>query len=88
MNFWDFYSYKIIGKLATFFTGLGARLPEPTSDQLNFRHVTFFDQFFEYCQSKIDSILTNLSSSNLVFIFRCSSSPRNPVYVSRVDPSP
>jgi hypothetical protein len=31
--------------------------------------------------------LANLSSINLVFIFRCSSSPRNPVYVSRVDPS-
>jgi hypothetical protein len=27
-----------------------------------------------------------LSSVNLVSIFRCSSPPRNPVYVSRVDP--
>ncbi len=29
--------------------------------------------------------LTNLSSINLVFIFRCSSSPRNPVYSRHVD---
>jgi hypothetical protein len=28
-----------------------------------------------------------LLSNNLVFIFRCSSPPRNPRYVSRVDPS-
>jgi hypothetical protein len=31
--------------------------------------------------------LTNFSSINLVFIFRCSSSPSNPVYVRRVDSS-
>jgi hypothetical protein len=31
--------------------------------------------------------LANLSSINLVSIFRCSSPPRNPVYVRRVDPS-
>jgi hypothetical protein len=31
--------------------------------------------------------LANLSSINLVFKFRCSSSPSNPVYVRRVDPS-
>jgi hypothetical protein len=31
--------------------------------------------------------LTNISSINLVSIFSCSSSPRNPVYVRRVDPS-
>jgi hypothetical protein len=31
--------------------------------------------------------LANLSSINLVSIFRCSSPPRKPVYVSRVDPS-
>ncbi len=31
--------------------------------------------------------LTNISSINLVFIFRCSCSPRNPVYVSRVGSS-
>ena len=31
--------------------------------------------------------LGNLSSINLVSIFRCSSSPRNPVYVRLVDPS-
>jgi hypothetical protein len=29
--------------------------------------------------------LTNISFINLVLIFRCSSSPRNPVYVRRVD---
>ena len=29
--------------------------------------------------------LGNISSINLVFIFRCSSSPSNPVYVRRVD---
>jgi len=29
----------------------------------------------------------NLSSTNLVSIFRCSSPPSNPVYVRRVDPS-
>ncbi len=29
--------------------------------------------------------LANISSINLFFIFRCSSSPINPVYVSRVD---
>jgi hypothetical protein len=32
-------------------------------------------------------MLTNLSSINLVSIFRCSSVPRHPVYVTRVDPS-
>jgi hypothetical protein len=32
--------------------------------------------------------LVNLSSINFVSIFRCSSPPHNPVYVSRVDPSP
>jgi hypothetical protein len=31
--------------------------------------------------------LANLSSINLVSIFRCSSPPRNPVYVRCVDPS-
>ncbi len=31
------------------------------------------------------SHFANFSSKNLVFIFRCSSSPSNPVYVSRVD---
>ncbi len=31
--------------------------------------------------------LTNISSINLVSIFRCSSSPRNPVYVRSVDSS-
>jgi hypothetical protein len=31
--------------------------------------------------------LANISSINLVFIFRCSSSPRNPVYVRRIDSS-
>ncbi len=31
--------------------------------------------------------LQNLSSVNLVSIFRCSSPPRNPVYPRRVDPS-
>jgi hypothetical protein len=31
--------------------------------------------------------LGNFSSINLVFIFRCSSPPSNPVYVRRVDPS-
>jgi hypothetical protein len=31
--------------------------------------------------------LSNLSSLNLVSIFRCSSPPRNPVYARRVDPS-
>ncbi len=31
--------------------------------------------------------LVNLSSINLVSIFRCSSPPHNPVYVRRVDPS-
>jgi hypothetical protein len=34
------------------------------------------------------STLSNLSSINLVSIFRCSSPPINPVYVSRVDLSP
>jgi hypothetical protein len=29
--------------------------------------------------------LVNISSINLVFIFRCSSSPNNPVYTRRVD---
>ncbi len=31
--------------------------------------------------------LANVSSINLLFIFRCSSLPSNPVYVSRVNPS-
>ena len=31
--------------------------------------------------------LANLSSINLVSIFRCSSPPDNPVYLRRVDPS-
>jgi hypothetical protein len=30
--------------------------------------------------------LSNLSDLNLVSVFRCSSPPRNPVYVRRVDP--
>jgi hypothetical protein len=31
--------------------------------------------------------LAKISSINLVFIFRCSSPPRNPVYARRLDPS-
>ena len=37
--------------------------------------------------SQINITLANLSSINLVDIFRCSSPPRNPVYVRLVDPS-
>ncbi len=32
--------------------------------------------------------LSNISSINVVFIFRCSSSTRNPVYTRRIDSSP
>ncbi len=49
--------------------------------------------YFEYrrhtCGVKITHspiTLANLSSINLVSIFRCSSPPHNPVYVRRVDP--
>jgi hypothetical protein len=44
-----------------------------------------FSHHFKNTYSPIT--LTNISSIDVVFIFRCSSSTRNPVYVRRVDSS-
>ncbi len=38
VNLFDFYSYKIIEKLTTFFSTSGVHLVEPTSGQFHFRH--------------------------------------------------
>ncbi len=61
-----------------FFAASGVQLAHSTSDQFHFRRVAFSAQL----KSKIANILA-LSSINLFFIFRCSSSPHNPVYVRR-----
>ncbi len=38
VNLFDFYSYKVIEKLTTFFSTSGVHLVEPTIGQLHFRH--------------------------------------------------
>ncbi len=53
-----------------------------TTDHFEYRRNTF-----SVTISHSPVTLANLSSINLVSIFRCSSPPRNPVYVRRVDPS-
>jgi hypothetical protein len=68
-----------------------------TSDKFHYRHAAFFSQLkskfecrrhtFTVTISHSPITLRNLSSINLVSIFRCSSPPRNPVYTRRVDPS-
>ncbi len=67
-----------------FFTASGVQLPEPTSGLFHFRRAVFSS----HLKPRVVNILGNLSTINLVSIFRCSSSPHNPVYVRRVDPSP
>ena len=59
-----------------FFTDSGVQLAHSTSGQFHSRRKTFSSQF----KSKTGNI-------NLDSIFRCCSSPRNPVYARRVDPS-
>ncbi len=59
-----------------FFESSGVQLPESTGVQFHYHRPSFSS----HLKSKIVNILTNS-------IFRCSSPPRNPVYVRRVDPS-
>jgi hypothetical protein len=50
-------------------------------------HIEYRRYTFSVTMTHSSITLTNLSFINLVTIFRRSSSPRNPVYTRRVDPS-
>jgi hypothetical protein len=61
-----------------FFGASGVQFPQTNRDKFHFR-VSVFSLIYS------PITLANFSSINLTFIFRCSSFPRNPVYVRRVD---
>jgi hypothetical protein len=96
VNSWDFYSYSLIGKLTVFFQFLEFIFRKTGRGLFHFLHTTFSSQF----KSRVGLTLTksgglriilnidiNFSSINLAFIFRCSSSPINPVSERRVNSS-
>ena len=56
VNLSDFYSYRLIGKLTTFFTVSGVQLPEHDRDQFHFRRATFSSQLI----SKVVITLTKV----------------------------
>ncbi len=66
-----------------FFAASGVNLVQSTSDQHG--STTAARRSPHNSSPKSATSLSNLSSINLIFIFRCSSPLRNPVYVRRVD---
>jgi hypothetical protein len=87
-NLSDFYSYRLIGKLTVFLQLQESSLRNTTVDcsTSSTRHTLFISsQNVENYSLRLQ--VENISFINLVSIFRCSSLPRNPVYVSRVDSS-
>ena len=76
VNLSDFYSYRIIGKLTDFFAVSGVQLAQ------QYRWGVYH---FKNTYSPIT--LGNISSINLVSIFRCSSSAHNSVNPRRVNSS-
>ncbi len=85
VNSCDFYSYSLIGKLTAF-------LPQ----EFSFHNMTMVSSTSTVRLSLHNSkqnlvyvthspiTLTNFSSINLVFIFRCWGSPNNPLYVRHI----
>ncbi len=94
MNWSDFYSYRLIGKLTGFFTTSGVQLAQSDRGQFHFHRAPFTQQLkirvvlkmvhLSYLNHTLTHHTLNLSSINLVSIFRCSSSPINPVYPRHV----
>ncbi len=74
VNSYDFYSYSLIGKLTAFLQLQEFSLRNKTVDSS-----TSTTRISLNISKSGPIILTNFSSINLVFIFRCSSSPSNPV---------
>jgi hypothetical protein len=90
VNLCDFYSYKLIWKVTAFFAASGVHLAETNSGLFHFRRVAFSSHWrgaYHFKNTYSPITLTNISSINLVIIFRCFSSPTNPVHVRRVDSS-
>jgi hypothetical protein len=102
VNSWDFYSFRIIGKLTDFLqlqefslctqtvdfsTSTARRCPHSLKQKsvAPSPRMNLYVLIFKNTYSPIT--LANFSSVNLVFIFGCSRSPSNPVYVRRVDSS-
>ncbi len=90
VNLCVFYSYKLIGKLTVFLKvqefslKVGNTLVRTVDSRvnLNLHGSPITSRTHQY--SPIT--LGNISSINLVSVFRCSSPPINPVYTRRVDP--
>jgi len=96
VNLSDFYSYTLIGKLAVFFSDSGVQLcnlPVDSSTSSARRSPSSLRQKLATPSPRLKlyvlilTLTVYLSSINLVFIFRCSSSPSNPVYGRCVDSS-
>ena len=101
VNLCVFCSYRLIGKLTVFCSlKSSACAIQQWTLSLPPRRASFSSQFKSKVVSTLAKAvplriklnldgtpitLSNLSSINFVSIFRCSSSPRNPVYASRVD---
>jgi hypothetical protein len=70
-----------------FFPGSGVQLPKKTPPLSRLYLYVLTLTLTGHLSLQEHITLSNLSSINLVFIFRCSSPPKNPVYVRRVKPS-
>ncbi len=63
MNVSDFYSYRFIGKLTSFFTTSGVQLPQPNSGLFHFRRAAFSAKL----KAKVGSTLTKVATLRINF---------------------
>jgi hypothetical protein len=74
-----------------FFTVAGVQLAQSDRGQFHFRHSTFAQQLKNrvgLALAKAEALRIRLNLDGTPSIFRCSSSPNNPVFVRHVDSSP
>jgi hypothetical protein len=66
LHLYDFYFYKLIGKLTVFFANWGVHIVQSTSGQIHYHRTVFSSQI----KSKIDNILTKTPLSIFRFTYK------------------